>query len=220
MYTLVVSDISDGGFLQPYPYITHSYNRFDGILQVSGTLTGVQPGVSGSGTLIIIEFLVTEGGDSELHLFETVLLDSNLQPISHNTFDGYYEGPKVDLVNKQLTRRDMYVCETIEFKSTVKNLADVPLYTRVRFDMIRDDGAMFRFYAGQTAGKSYPGTKEQYLYVNSFDWGLDQWVEEGTDPYLDAPGDGSYIWDTVNGHINGGLASTTSRWERAYQLWR
>lgn len=195
MKTIVVTAVDDGGFLYPDPYITYSYNRFEGILQVSGTLIGVQPGVSGMGTLIIVEFLVAEGGDSELHLFDAVLFDSNLGPMPCNTFDGYYKGPLANLVRKELTARDMQVGETIEFMSSVKNEANVPLYMRVRFDMMREDGLFLRFYSNEYASLGYLGpTYTEYKYVTGWEWHLwDDWDKTGDEPWLGAVGDDNYI---------------------------
>lgn len=51
---------------------------------------GPYPGVIGSGTLFSIDFLVRDSGASNLTLSETILLDSTLTEISHNTFDGAF----------------------------------------------------------------------------------------------------------------------------------
>jgi len=51
---------------------------------------GKYPGVSGSGTLFTIDFMVQDGGVSDLSLSETILLDSDGIEISHGTFDGTF----------------------------------------------------------------------------------------------------------------------------------
>lgn len=51
---------------------------------------GSYPGVSGSGTLFSADFVVRDGGTSELHLYDTILLDSSLTEISHSTSDGIF----------------------------------------------------------------------------------------------------------------------------------
>lgn len=201
---LIVSNTMDGGFLQPNPFITKKIDLFHGIIQVGGTLIGAQPGVSGAGMLYMIEFTVVEAGESELTLFDTVLLDSNLNPMPHQTRDGYYSGPTANLVRKTVDPgRDMYVGQTMGITSSVKNNGDVPLYVRVRFDMLRDDGRLFRMYAGQNAGPGYPIAETVYLYVNEFVPIFNDWAKIGTDPYLDVPSDGSYIVGYDYGELDG-----------------
>lgn len=51
---------------------------------------GSYPGVSGGGTLFSVDFLVRDGGTSELLLYDTILLDSSLTEISHSTSDGIF----------------------------------------------------------------------------------------------------------------------------------
>lgn len=51
---------------------------------------GKYPGVSGSGTLFTIDFMVQDGGISDLSLSETILLDSDGTEISHSIFDGVF----------------------------------------------------------------------------------------------------------------------------------
>lgn len=59
------------------------------IIVVCVTL-GKYPGVSGSGTLFAIDFMVQDGGVSDLSLSETILLDSDGTEISHSTFNGTF----------------------------------------------------------------------------------------------------------------------------------
>ena len=74
--------------------INNTYNATHGRAHVSCTLTGIVPGVNGSGVLATIEFQIKAGGETPLNLDETKLLDSSLpdpNPIDHNTTDGTVE---------------------------------------------------------------------------------------------------------------------------------
>jgi hypothetical protein len=51
---------------------------------------GHYPGVTGSGTLFSVDFVVRDGGTSELHLYDTILVDSSGTEISHATSDGIF----------------------------------------------------------------------------------------------------------------------------------
>jgi PKD repeat protein len=51
---------------------------------------GAYPGVSGSGTLFTVTFTVKAAGESALHLYDTMLLDSTGSEISHSTSDGNF----------------------------------------------------------------------------------------------------------------------------------
>jgi len=53
------------------------------------TLVGDLPGVSGSGTLAIVEFYVKEGGTSQ-RLSETVLVNSSEDLIPHTIKNGQF----------------------------------------------------------------------------------------------------------------------------------
>jgi hypothetical protein len=54
-----------------------------------GCLTmGKYPGVNGSGILFIVTFNATRSGTSSLHLYGSILLDSNVTQLSHSTVDG------------------------------------------------------------------------------------------------------------------------------------
>lgn len=57
-------------------------------VHVACVTLGNYPGVSGNGTLFSVTFNVIEYGISDLHIYDSVLLDSNVMKISHNTIDG------------------------------------------------------------------------------------------------------------------------------------
>lgn len=59
------------------------------IIVVCVTL-GQYPGVSGSGTLFSVNFMVKHSGISNLHLYDSMLLDSTASEIPHITLDGVF----------------------------------------------------------------------------------------------------------------------------------
>lgn len=60
----------------------------EGYVVVACMTLGNYPGVNGSGTLLSITFNVTKTGTSALHLYDSILLDSNIAEIPHDTADG------------------------------------------------------------------------------------------------------------------------------------
>jgi hypothetical protein len=64
------------------------YNSTHGRIWLTCTLLGNVSGVNGSGTLAIITFQGVGGGNTTLDLTNTVLGDSQANPISHTTSDG------------------------------------------------------------------------------------------------------------------------------------
>lgn len=195
---LAVDSVQEGGFLKSGGdtfFVWKTY-AIDGYVLVGGTLLYDVPGVSGSGVLATINFYVVEAGECPLTLFDTVLIDSNLNEIVHQTRDGYYEGPTANLVRLRLYKRDMHVGETQTFAVKVENEADVPLYVRARLDNIRrEDGAVFTFYAGQQFTTA-PPRPDELLYVNENTSDYTDWETVGVQPYLNAIEDGNYIYET------------------------
>ena len=51
---------------------------------------GKYPGVSGSGILLNVTFIVSETGECDLPLYDTILLDSNVDEIAHDVVGGYF----------------------------------------------------------------------------------------------------------------------------------
>ncbi|RLI22213.1 hypothetical protein DRO54_01670 [Candidatus Bathyarchaeota archaeon] len=86
-----VVNVIEGDFLKTggETFFYQSVNNTSGALHLTCTLLGDIPGVSGNGTLAEIIFYVKSNGESVLHLYDTNLGDSNLQPIPHTTNDGY-----------------------------------------------------------------------------------------------------------------------------------
>jgi hypothetical protein len=93
---LKVSQVSQGSF---FPTPPKSYFKFDnntslGLVEVNCSLSSSVNPVSGNGTLALITFEVVNGSssclDSPLKLVETLLLDSNLVPIAHDSVGAVY----------------------------------------------------------------------------------------------------------------------------------
>ncbi len=57
-------------------------------VQIACVTQGNYPGVSGSGTLFNVTFTTLRSGTSDLHLHDSILLDSTVTEISHDTVDG------------------------------------------------------------------------------------------------------------------------------------
>jgi hypothetical protein len=57
-------------------------------VHVACVTQGNYPGVSGSGTLFTVTFNVVNAGTSDLHVYDSILLDSNVVHIQHDTADG------------------------------------------------------------------------------------------------------------------------------------
>lgn len=66
----------------------NNYNATHGRIWLTCTLLGNVSGVNGTGTLTTITFQAVAGGNTALHLADTVLGDSQANPITHTTNDG------------------------------------------------------------------------------------------------------------------------------------
>jgi hypothetical protein len=209
---LVASDVKEGPFLSEdgtWPtFFVYKVSVFEGTIDVAITRLA-QPdmptvGVSGSGTLVTFKFTVIEVGNSPVDLVDTVLLDSNLEEIIHNSFSSAYYGVTAELVRMYLYKRNMSVGETQVFYSKVKNEGDLPLMVMVRFDNIRlEDGAVFTFYAGQ-AFTTAPPRPDEYLYVDSFTFVSEsfyEWTTVGDAPWLDAINDTNLIYTDTHSDV-------------------
>jgi len=98
---LDVTSVTEGPFLNAEgTYMTsftaHKYNTPDplgvsGYVYVACTLLGepATAAASGNGTLATIEFLAKEEGNTSLHLYYTMLVNSLIEEMPHGTEDGY-----------------------------------------------------------------------------------------------------------------------------------
>jgi len=73
-------------------YFTYQIqSQFHGTYVVAVCVTlGRYPGVSGSGTLFTVNFIVQDGGSSDLQLYNTMLVDSTSAEIPHGTANGTF----------------------------------------------------------------------------------------------------------------------------------
>jgi hypothetical protein len=76
-------NVTEGPFLKAATstFFTSAVNATDGSVKVDCTLTGNVNGVTGDGTLASITFYVYNSGGCPLHLAETILVNSQGQPI-------------------------------------------------------------------------------------------------------------------------------------------
>jgi len=181
--------------------MAYSIDGVRGVVDIGQTILGEWPGTSGSGLLCRVQFAVTEAGESDLILFDTVLLDSNLNEMSHQTRDGSFDGVNTELVMINIGARSKYVGETAVFEAKVRNADQhsAVLSAKARFDFTNiATGKTTSLWTGQTY--QYPPVKEPiYLYVDGFTADATGWTEVGASPFLDAPDDGNYIEGTTDG---------------------
>jgi len=69
----------------------NGYNATYGRVWLTCTLLGNISGVGGNGSLAAITFLTAHGGNATIHLADTVLGDSEANPVIHTTTDGQVE---------------------------------------------------------------------------------------------------------------------------------
>ena len=170
-------------------FFTYSSEVTQGALHVGCTLlnkvdpyTGDPvPSASGSGILASVTFLVMEAGSSLIELEDTKLIDSNNNLIPHETGKGHYFGPYADQNHVGVSDPKVNVGETVSFEGDARNFGNVPLYTRIRYDLIRED-MLYTFYSGRQSLYA----QEPY-YIG--------WGTVGTAPYLTAV-DGNYLEET------------------------
>lgn len=89
---LDVVDVAEGGFLKNNgnTFFFPRINNTEGYIDVECILLGNINGVNGSGTLATIQFHVKQNGSCVLDLYDTMLLDSLEQLITHTVNDGHF----------------------------------------------------------------------------------------------------------------------------------
>jgi hypothetical protein len=206
--TLAPISVSEGEFLHggPYPWPYNTFfsklvDNFGGKVHLGCTRIGDVPGQYGDGLLASIQFKVLNAGNSPLDLENTELLErvgTTLESMNHNTWNGFYDGPEVKIVMKEvLPGRKVSLGETLEFRSMIKNTGDIPLYTKVVFDMMRDDATPVQLAAGQSFSGTGPELFE-YLYVNEYSAFLEGGWTNTPGGVIGTP-DGSYAESGTNG---------------------
>lgn len=106
---------------------TDQYNETHGRIYLTCSLLGSIPGVDGSGTLATINFQAVGGGNTTLHLTDTVLGDSQANPIDHTTNDGNIQVIGVsDIAITNVTPSKTIVGQsyTMKINVTVENQGD------------------------------------------------------------------------------------------------
>jgi len=94
---LDVTSVVEGDFLKSQPGETqfdYEIHNDEGYIYVSCART-VTPGVTGDGTLAQISFLVKSIGNSTIHLYDTLLLDSAQKQMLSTTIDGFFDNLKI-----------------------------------------------------------------------------------------------------------------------------
>lgn len=111
-------NVVEGSFLKGggNTFFAYKINNTEGFGLVDCTLLGNVPGVSGNGTLATIEFHVKTLGECTLDLYDTTLVSSAEQPITHTAFDGYYYTALRDVAVINLVASATTVNVTVENK--------------------------------------------------------------------------------------------------------
>jgi hypothetical protein len=108
--------------------LNNNYNTTHGRIWLTCVLLGSVPGVDGSGTLATINFQAVGGGNTTLHLTDTVLGDSQANPIDHTTNDGNVRVIGIsDIAITNVTPSKTIVCQgySIKINVTVENQGDL-----------------------------------------------------------------------------------------------
>jgi len=86
-------NVTEGSFVksQGDTYFTSKVNNTIGSMVVDGALVGDVKGIDGSGILVAIQFRVKANGKCDLDLYETSLIDSLEQKITHTVVNGKFD---------------------------------------------------------------------------------------------------------------------------------
>ena len=127
---LEVLDIEEGPFLKTggETFFTYIINDTEGYMIVDCTLLGNVPGVSGNGSLASVHFCAVASGDSPLDLYDTILVSSLEEPISHEVIDGYYYTSVHDVAIINLQASKFNVNVTVENQGTHTETFNVSTY--------------------------------------------------------------------------------------------
>jgi len=88
---LDVASVTEGTFLKQVgdTFFANKTDNAKGYVLVDCTLIGDISGVSGDGTLAVVEFYIENNGETILDLYDSTLVSSLEQPIIHQSTDGY-----------------------------------------------------------------------------------------------------------------------------------
>jgi len=107
---------------------------------------GKYPGITGSGNLFNVTFNIIDAGACDLHLYDSILLDSTGALLTHDLADGFFSTPaRGNLVRRSawpehhhfVVSKDEDGNQTLNAKA--KNLGTIDLLMMVVFDIVRDD---------------------------------------------------------------------------------
>jgi len=113
-------NVKEGPFLKDWgeTFFSFKINNTLGYSLVDCALLGFRPGVSGNGTLAIIEFYVETVGECSLDLYDTILINPGEFPIVHTTADGYYYTSVHDVAIINLIATGSAIDVTVENQGT------------------------------------------------------------------------------------------------------
>lgn len=133
---LDVVDVREGSFLKSSSdtFFTFKVNNTAGYILADCTLLGNTPGVTGNGTLATVEFHVETFGECILDLYDTKLVSSTEQPITHATIDGYYYTSVHDVAVINLVASESNINVTVENQGTHTETFNVSTYYRLLTD--------------------------------------------------------------------------------------
>ena len=119
-------NVTEGTFLKnsSETFFVPKINNTVGYMLVDCTLLGNVDGVSGNGTLAVVEFYVEGIGESVLDLFNTTLINSREQTITHQSTDGYGYftfAHDVAVINIIASQTIVLPGQSIEINVTVEN---------------------------------------------------------------------------------------------------
>ncbi len=115
----------------------------------SAVTWGPYPGVNGNGVLFTVTFNVIDAGASNLHLYDSIFLDSTATDITHDLADGTFATTAyANLLRRSawpehhhfVVSKDEDATQTLNAKA--KNLGPIDLYIRATFDIMRDDSLL------------------------------------------------------------------------------
>lgn len=122
-------NVIEGTFLKNNgdTYFINKINETLGYMLVDCTLLGNIPGVSGTGTLATVEFSVNGQGECSLDLYDTKLVSSLEESITHTTNDGNFvtSAPSIhdiSVADIKLSKNVIAVGGILRINITVENL--------------------------------------------------------------------------------------------------
>ena len=113
-------NVTEGNFLnkQGKSFFVSKISNIYGQMLVDCTLMGDVPGVSGDGLLATANFIVKDFGESLLDLYDTNLVNSLEQAITHTTTDGTVRVTKNPIARFMYSPKKPFVNETVVFNAT------------------------------------------------------------------------------------------------------